>query len=304
MRRHKVGIAVFEYNSMCRREVRRWYGNTLIKLNTEKRIRGYSVYEMDQIGTDTARNAAVKSAQEDGVDFLFMIDHDVDPDFKKKAEHPDFYSVAMAMADQLDFPFMLGAPYCASFDGKEERVLVFRYQDRSSEDPEHEMVLYTLSRGESARKHGVEEVDAIGTGLTFFDMRCFDKLAKPYFKYEYDADHTRITITEDVFIFARFRAAGIPVYCAWDNWLGHWKQKRSGIPEMIAPQMIQENLLSLVSKDKEHGRIEDSVSLRSASGGGRDTENNPESPVPSQPGRVVEGSGGYAGAGNGCSPNK
>lgn len=197
-------------------------------------------------------------AKEDGVDFLFMIDHDIEPDLNTN-DKPKFFDIAMSMADQVGYPFMLGAPYCTAFDGKEERPVIFKYEDLLSDDADKNLILKSIPRGEAARKTGVEEVDTIGTGLTFFDMRCFDKISTPYFCYEYSDDRTSVITTEDIFLCIRLRAAGIPIYCTWDNWCGHWKDKRSGIPGALIGPKIKDKFLTLVAKDNQHGGTKSSA---------------------------------------------
>lgn len=62
---------------------------------------------------------------------------------------------------------------------------------------------------------GVEQVWRIGFGVMLINLSIMDKLQKPWFKMEYDAEHNE-DIGEDWFFCQRLDEAGIPIYIDHD----------------------------------------------------------------------------------------
>lgn len=167
-----------------------------------------------------ARNLAVKQALETNVDILIMVDDDMDPAC-------EFFETAIDFLMAQPEPSVIASPYCGK--PPDENVMVLEYP-KASEEPNPNPVL--IPREDAASRTGIGRVPNIGTGLIAYDMRVFGKIKPPYFDYVFSGDHTRVFETEDCYTNNRLHKAGVPIFCDWDHWSGHWKAKKVEKPTM------------------------------------------------------------------------
>lgn len=187
---------------------------------------------LDVCPTPVARNQAVKAAREAFADVLVSIDADTVPD-------AGFLKAALGVIRERG-PCVVAAPYVCA--GPEQRVQVFRWgsnEDATGNDALGRCV--HVSRDEAARLSGAEDVAFFGTGCFAAHIGAFDRIAPPYFAYEYeDATMTKVVSTEDVRCFRDLSLAGVPMVCLWDHWAVHMKTVPLGRPLALAPGDVAE----------------------------------------------------------------
>jgi len=210
----------------------------------DRRIENLSHYYIQDTPTDMCRNLAVKVAQQNGMDILVMVDDDMGPDLVNPAK--TFWEIAIdfIISRWDSAPTIIAAPYCSA--PPSEEVLIFRWENRESDNPNPDYQIKRFSRYEATKATGIEAVAALPTGLIAMDMRIFNgfnladgrviKLPHPYFSYEWtDITQTAKASTEDV-VFSRnasllFHKYGLETcFVAWDAWAIHYKVKAVGKP--------------------------------------------------------------------------
>lgn len=191
--------------------------------------------------TSVARNILVRECQKIGVDYLMMVDCDGEIDNGGRQEdgkvRPGTFEVFFQFLMKQSKPSVIAAPYCSG-DGQVQ-VLKFT-TDQPMNHPLDSFKITQTNREYAVTKTGFERVDSIGTHCIMFDMRVFEKIDKPYFSYQYNPDETEVIETEDCWCMRHLFYAGIPVYCSWDLWAGHWKEQRIYKPPLIERQQIPE----------------------------------------------------------------
>lgn len=211
------------------------------------------------------RNAAIYDALNNGIDVLIMVDSDMWPDCE-----PDGKSFFATSFDFLYHhyekgPCVIGAPYCGP--PPNECVYVFRWTDLESRHPNCRGRLEMYSRDHASQLTGITNCGALPTGVTMFDTRVF-RLTEPkrcndadvikqlkageitddealkllrqhswcYYQYT-DSFERHKSSTEDVTLTRDLSMAGLrilgynPLYCNWDAWAGHSKEKIVRKPE-------------------------------------------------------------------------
>lgn len=171
------------------------------------------------------RNLLVKSAIEDGVDFLLMIDPDMAPDM-----YVDHCSGALSFIESslqhlVENPFgIIGAP--AVGEPPDMKVNVFvNGPDGVGRRMTHAELL------ERVQDPRIEDVVAMGTGLMLIHMPIFCHLQQPYFQDEYtDNTFTELKKSQDIVFTERAHMAGIPVWCNYYSFSGHVKSSILGCP--------------------------------------------------------------------------
>ena len=199
----------------------------------DKRLGSFSMDFASDTPATLTRNRLVKMAREAEADVLVMLDsdqdmllHTTDFDFK-----PWFDSCFDFIYNNYDKgPHVIAAPYCGPPTGDHENMFVFRWRIQSDRGRETMYHLDQYTREEAALMSGICEAAALPTGAIMYDMRCFDLIEPPYFRYEYkDKYETEKMGTEDVTNTRDISIAGLlkygynPVYCNWDSPVGHWK---------------------------------------------------------------------------------
>lgn len=127
---------------------------------------------------DYARNAMVEDFLASTADVLFFLDSDVVPP-------TDIFD--LALAEKWD---LCGAPYPVFMtpSGFKHPQVTFTVYRRGSKG------LYAADLPNEGR----EEVEGLATGCLFIKRHVFDKLAKPYFEFKYDAETRAMTSGEDL----------------------------------------------------------------------------------------------------------
>jgi len=184
---------------------------------------------VDVCPTPAARHRAIRMARDSGCRIMVQVDADTVP-------HPDFvlfaaeWLLAQPGPSVLCSPYVCGLPDC--------RVQAFRIATKSAH-PGDIGALEHFGREEAALKTGVERVAAAGTGCFACHVEAFDRIAMPYFSYEYaDAMQDRVVCTEDVNCFRDLTAAGVPVCVSWDHWSDHVKEGPVSRPRVVSPEQI------------------------------------------------------------------
>lgn len=123
---------------------------------------------------------------------------------------------------------IVAAPYCGGEPG--HPVHVFVKTPTGS--------LTRLSRETAQRQRGFASVEAVGAGSMLMDTEIFKRLNEPYFEDTFKSPkQDDLRHSSDVEFSLRCRAAGIPIYVAFDCWAGHWQNQcveRPGFRQPIA----------------------------------------------------------------------
>ncbi len=223
-------------NGACEHpDVTDWMVCTVIKCKRDVRIKEILNWRKADTPAPMIRNQGIHLALERGVDFLCMVDSDMAPDYllgEDAAAKPFWDSSFDFMLHDSMEPCIVAAPYCGP--PPYENCYIFRWASFQSDNPnpDHRLEMYT--REEAAVQTGIQRVAALPTGLILIDMRCLAKIKPPYFYYEWKDETEQVKAsTEDVTFTRDLTFAGVPIYCNWDAWAGHWKMKRVGKPQTL-----------------------------------------------------------------------
>jgi len=187
--------------------------------------------------TDRARNFVVKSAKENGFDFALLLDNDNTPDLLLGTDPSaqPFLPTALDFALAHKTPCFVGAPYCSAPPAQE--VVVMKNREYCPDQLNGcGLKLDKYTRDEAATLKGIQKCAALPTGCLLLDLRAFDVIAPPWFYYEYKDPpyNTALASTEDVVLTRNADWLGIPQYCHWSAWAGHWKDFQVGKPPTCA----------------------------------------------------------------------
>ena len=146
-------------------------------------------------------------------------------------------------------PATIAAPYCGS--SPSQPVLMLQWSSvRGDSHPDRPMKLDLVDRHDAASRTGIGEVAAMGTGLILYDTRLFFYLPPPWFDYEYtDAYRIERSSTEDVYQTRNASFMGMPQFCTWDCWSGHWKLELITKPNPITVEIVNENIRDAIKKN-------------------------------------------------------
>jgi hypothetical protein len=251
MPKYKVMIAQFPYGNSTHPAVSDWVTETLVKCRDDARIGPGNVTLWRKADTPITmtRNQCLARAEALGIDYVLMVDSDMEPDLPYPDAKP-FWDTAWEFALAHPGPCVVAAPYCGP--PPVENVYAFRWEPQQSDNPDVDAQLNPYSRTEAAGMRGVQRAAALATGLMLIDMRAIRKMPHPRFYYEWKGDGPRCShcgmmkageqihkaSTEDVTFSRDLTLLGIPIWCAWDCWAGHWKPKCVGKPNPISPDAI------------------------------------------------------------------
>jgi hypothetical protein len=251
----KVMFARFPGGGVDRAEVTDWLVTSVLAAKSDPRIDDTILnWRITDTPITMGRNRCIKVAQEEKVDFLVMVDNDMAPDLYwegnpyRREKDPMAKSFFTSSFDFLydrrmsgEKPAVIGAPYCGP--PPHENVYVFQWSDFESGGPEDNphMVIEQYTREQAATMFGIHEAAALPTGLVIIDMDAVQFTDPPYFYYEWeDETASEKASTEDVTFTRDLSLNGVPQFCNWDSWAGHWKQKCVGRPKLLLPQSISE----------------------------------------------------------------
>lgn len=257
-----VGFCTFSYGgnggiSSEVPDIREWMVPLVAEISRDPRIGDIRIWNLADTPITMTRNRSVVMAREANIDVLVMVDSDVKPDLLlayDKTAKPFFQSsFDFLVAHYQKGPCVIGAPYCGPPPA--ECVYVFRWQNMQShnENPDFQLEMY--DRHTAIKMAGIQECAALPTGMIMYDMRSFlltePKTAddKPWFYYEwkdkYCADKAStedVTQTRDLSLVGTQQLGYNPLYCNWDAWVGHWKPKCVGKPQVIDAAGVSEKL--------------------------------------------------------------
>ena len=248
-----VMITRFPGGGFERADTTDWLVQTILSMKKDPRIdpEKISKWRIADTPITMGRNHAVKKAEEEGVDFLVMIDADMAPDAyhasntSRLALDPHaklFWDSSFDFAyDQRykhDAPCMVATPYCGP--SPHENIYIFHWENKESGHPiDQDMSLEQYSRRHASEMHGIVECGALPTGLILIDMLTVKGAPEPLFYYEWtDKSEIRKASTEDVTFTRDACLRGFPVFCNWDAWCGHWKWKCVGRPVPMTKEQV------------------------------------------------------------------
>lgn len=239
----KIMLCCFPYGGTQRKEITPWAMSAALWAAKQKDIDGGLLYaNQDDTPITMGRNLAVRTAIEQGVDILVMLDSDMSPDIDRS--HPFLPSAFQFIKSRWNqAPTIISAPYCTGGPGYLPIMGTWRTH---KEGLAFKTELYT--REEAAAFTGILPCSLQATGLMAIDMRVFTgfsingetvKLPPPWFYYEYrDNYNSHKASTEDM-VFTRnvsllFAKHGLEIgYVDWDAWAQHVKAQHIGKPETV-----------------------------------------------------------------------
>jgi len=263
MPKYSVMIARQPFKRAEDPDVTDWLIKTVVAMKADSRISEIHMYRKDDTPATMVRNDVVEKARAKGVDYLLIVDNDMNPDaYHASNEHrlgvdpgaKKFWDSSWEFMLEHPEPCIIAAPYCGP--PPHECVYVFRWISNQSDHPAFDRGLQMFSREDAAHRHGIEEVAALPTGLMLLNMKVFEALDPPYFCYEWtDQTESKKASTEDVFFTRDLSIAGIPNYCNWDAWAGHWKMKCVGKPWHLTVESIREEYRAALGRAAEREQV-------------------------------------------------
>jgi len=198
-----------------------WLFTTALGMTKDPRIAGFQEIPLNMKGIPEARNFAVEIARESGANYLLTADADTHPDIERG---PTFWETAFNFAYSHNGPCVVSAPV-----QMRNGLVNVHKEEFNAETGMQDLIL--RSAAECANLKGIYRVPACGMGLMLIDMRCFDELSPPYFRFGYEDERCcKIERGEDGMFTADLGGPDIPVYVAWDCWAGHWQNVLFGRP--------------------------------------------------------------------------
>lgn len=145
-------------------------------------------------------------------------------------------------------------------------MYVFHWQTYQSGKAELGARLDQYSREHAAVMRGIQVCGALPTGVILFDMRAFKSHPHPRTYYEWDGDgapcekcRARVpgpqmakASTEDVTLTRDLSLCGVPVYCNWDSWAGHFKRMCVGKPHIVTATEVGKVYKEAILKGQEY----------------------------------------------------
>lgn len=254
----KVLFARFPGGACDHPDTTDWLVQTVIKAKADPRISQVMHWRIDDTPITMGRNRCLEEAKKVGADIVLMIDSDMKPDAYHSGcslpIHVDpqakpFWDTSLDFMLEHDGPCAVAAPYCGP--PPQENVYVFKWGKRQSDHPNADMSLDQYSREESVPLAGIQEAGALPTGLFMLDMRALKAIPIPYFRYEWqDKTESQKASTEDVYFTRDLSLVGIPQYCNWDAWAGHWKRKCVGRPILMSVDSVRNEFRDAVLRNQ------------------------------------------------------
>lgn len=257
MPKHSVFIARFPYHGDEKHTVTDWLVRTALQMKQDPRVGDIFHKTYDDTPITMTRNAACLDARKARADFILMVDNDMAPDLREPGAKP-FWQTSFDFALEHAGPCIVGAPYCGP--PPQELVYIFRWVQSDQDQPAgaKQFRLEMCSREDAAFRSGMEEVAALPTGLMLMPVSVLDRVALPWFDYEWaDQYRARKATTEDVYFTRNASLAGVPLYVNWDAWAGHWKQKVVTRPRLLTKDAVADELRQALLRPGAGERIID-----------------------------------------------
>lgn len=237
-KQHSIMLTRFPYQNAEAPSVGNYMVDAVVQCKAHPAIGQILHREYDDTPITMTRNLAVRQAMELGVDFLLMLDSDMHPDLPYPDMRP-FLPTALDFLLKQETPSVVAAPYCGP--PPHCNVYVFRWGRLTNDLPDPDWSINQFSREEAAVYKGFMPCAALATGLMLIDMRVFERLAPPYFYYEYsDGSNSEKASTEDVTFTRDLGLNGVPLYVLWDSWAGHHKRYLVPKPRPVFAEEIGE----------------------------------------------------------------
>jgi len=229
-------IARFPYKGAEHPDTTDWLLKTQAKTLRDPRVGKVIMSKFDDTPITMTRNAALRLAKHHKVDYILMVDSDMSPDLPLEGAKP-FWETSLDFAlNHRHLPCVVGAPYVGP--PPFSNVYVFYWANFMNDCPNPDYKLEQYTRHEAEFQSGIKEVAALPTGLVLIDTRALEFVEPPYFYYEWkDETESEKASTEDVTFTRDLSLAGVPMYCNWDSWAGHWKNYCAIKP--VSPQVGQ-----------------------------------------------------------------
>ncbi len=278
MQKFKVAIARFPANGWEHTACVEWLIKTVVEMKKDERISDVlSIKPGGATPITMLRNKAVVDAKASGADYLLMVDSDMHPDLPYPGAKP-FWKTAwefMLARRQKEWdehcagiedrsgkwidwlvknhpPATIAAPYCGP--PPSEYVYVFNWTSQMTGEPNPDFCMNMVPREMAAIASGIQEVAALPTGLILYDMRVFDILPPPWFKYEFvDETESEKATTEDVYQTRNASLLKLPQFVAWDCFAGHIKAKTVLRPVIVTRDSVHRSLVEAVSRGVDRG---------------------------------------------------
>jgi hypothetical protein len=258
VREEKVSVlfARFPFGGVDHPDTTDWLVETVLKAKADPRISAVHHWRIDDTPITMGRNRCLEVAKKAGIDYVLMLDSDMNPDaYCTGALHAlgcdsfarPFWDSALNFALVHEGPCLIAAPYCGPPPG--ENVYIFRWATEQSHHPNADLRLEQYGREEAATRLGIEEVAALPTGLILIDMRALANLSPPYFRYEWtDSTESAKASTEDVVFTRDVSLSGVPIYVNWMAWAGHHKRKCVGKPNLLTSDAVRKELREALTR--------------------------------------------------------
>jgi hypothetical protein len=233
MPKYKILVAQFPGGNSTHPDVADYVAGLMFQLRTHPDFGPGNVgmFKIADTPITMGRNRVMKLAEDQGYDYVLMIDSDMSPDLPYPDAVP-FFDAAWEFTKKHNGPCVVAAPYCGPPPG--EDVYVFHWHCSESDSANPNFQIGNVNRYEAAGLRGIQRVAALPTGLMLIPVEAVKRLAHPYFYYEWtDERQTHKLSTEDVTFARDLDVVGVPQYCAWSSWAGHHKSKLVGRPERI-----------------------------------------------------------------------
>jgi hypothetical protein len=261
MRQYKVSVCQFPGDGWNRKELTWWIARTIHEMKTNPLISSIVDVTLSDTPITMTRNRAVKESLKADVDYILMVDSDMEPDYEvdlgrrdarpfwssawawmmnRRADEELYFkilssrvglddaAIAEKMFDEFP-PATIAAPYCGP--PPDECCYVFHWRTSETRSPDPKFSLSMIEREYAAKRMGIEPVAALPTGLILYDARVFQYMEKadelPWFEYEYDDPpyNTIKCTTEDVYQTRNASLLKMPQYVCWDSWAKNHKDK-------------------------------------------------------------------------------
>jgi hypothetical protein len=254
----RVMFARFPFGRSEDPDVTDWLVETVLKAKADERVAEVHSFVKDDTPITLSRNLCMEVAKKKGMDLVVMVDSDMKPD-AYLASNPNrlgadpharpFWDMAFNFWWTHNGPCVIGAPYCGP--PPIENVYVFRWANYQSDHPNSDVRLEQYTREEAAQLFGFDEVAALPTGLILIDVKGLERISPPYFRYEWeDVTESKKGSTEDVVFTRDLSLAGVPQYCLWNAWAGHWKRKCVGRPALLPVDAVRQQFADAVRRNQ------------------------------------------------------